>query len=158
MQLYVLGLPAGRGDRLGALAVGVSTRRLPKSGVAAQALEWLPALPALAYVVVVAARFPALVRALYWNSDAASAFVFGGLLRGHGPVEIPRFGWWTSMWWLLATRKLPGHEYLWEVTGYVFVLATAALLGWATYRVAGRWAGLAAAATVVVVGPKALTS
>ena len=64
MQLYVLGLPAGRGDRLGALAVGVSTRRLPKSGVAAQALEWLPALPALAYVVVVAARFPALVRAL----------------------------------------------------------------------------------------------
>jgi hypothetical protein len=131
---------------------------LPRSGVAARTLEWLPALTAVGYVVVVAARFPSLVRALYWNSDAASAFVFGSLLRGDGPVEIPRFGWWTSMWWLLATRDLPGHEYLWEVTGYAFVLATAALLGWATSRVAGRWAGLAAAATVVVIGPKALTS
>src|SRR5437588_3104780 len=143
---------------VGDLAAEAATRRLPRSGVAARSLEWLPALTAVGYVAVVVARFPGLVRALYWNSDAASAFVFGGLLRGDGPVEIPRFGWWTSMWWLLATRDLPGHEYLWEITGYAFVLATAALLGWATYRVAGRWAGLAAAATVVVVGPKALTS
>jgi hypothetical protein len=109
-------------------------------------------------VFVVAARFPALVRALYWDSDAASAFVFGSFLRGHGTVEIPRFGWWTSMWWLLATRGLPGHRYLWEVTGYLFVLATAAILGWATARVAGRWAGVAAGSIAVVVGPKVLTA
>jgi hypothetical protein len=112
----------------------------------------------VAYVLVVAAKFPTLVRAVYWDSDAASAFVLGSLLRGHGTVEIPRFGWWTSMWWLLATRALPGHRYLWELTGYLFALATAALLGWATARVAGRWAGMAAASTAVIVGPKALNS
>jgi hypothetical protein len=109
-------------------------------------------------VLVVAAKFPTLVRAVSWDSDAASAFVFGSLLRGHGTVQIPRFGWWTSMWWLLATRWLPGHKYLWELTGYAFALATAAVLGWATARVAGRWAGMAAASTAVVVGPKALNS
>jgi hypothetical protein len=145
-------------DTLGTLAVRVSIPRSPASSVAARTIDWLPVFPAGAYAVVVAAKFPALTRALYWNSDAASAFVFGRLLRGHGTVEIPRFGWWTSMWWLLATRGLPGYKYLWEVTGYVFALATAAILGWATARVAGRWAGLAAASIAVVVGPKALTS
>src|SRR5438093_10956439 len=140
------------------LALRISTRRLPTTLVAARTIEWLPALSAVAYVVLVAVRFPTLVRALYWDSDAAGAFVLGELLRGHGTVEIPRFGWWTSLWWLLATRELPGHAHLWEATGYVFALATVALVGWATWRVAGRWAGVTAAAAAVVVGPKALTS
>ena len=131
---------------------------MPTSLVASRTIEWLPALSAVAYVVLVAVRFPALVRALYWDSDAAGAFVLGELLPGHGAVEIPRFGFWTSQWWLLATRELPGHERVWEATGYVFALVTVAFVGWATWRVAGRWAGLTAAAAVVVVGPRALTS
>lgn len=135
-----------------------ATWRLPKSSVATGALQWLPALPAVAYVGVVLAMFPALIRALYWNSDAASSFLLGTLLRGHGTVEIPRFGWWTSMWWLLATRDLPDHTYLLDVTGYFFALLTATIVGWATYRVAGRWAALAAASVVVLVGPKPLTA
>jgi hypothetical protein len=106
---------------------------------------------------LVAVTFPALVRALYWDTDAAGAFVLGELLPGHGTVEIPRFGWWSSLWWLLATRELPGHERLWEATGYVFALATVAFVGWATWRVAGRWAGVTSAAAAVVVGPRALT-
>ena len=145
-------------DRVRRLAVRISTPRLPRSLVGARAIEWLPALPAVAYVVLVAVRFPTLVRALYWDSDAAGAFVLGELLPGHGRVEIPRFGWWSSMWWLLATRGLPGHDQLWEGTGYVFALATVAFVGWATWRVAGSWAGVTAAAAAVVVGPKALIS
>src|SRR5262249_43178940 len=113
-------------DRLGTLAVRVSIRRSPASSVAARTIEWLPLVPATAYVLVVATKLPALVRALYWDSDAASAFVLGSFLRGHGTVEIPRFGWWTSMWWLLVTSELPWHTYLWQLTGFLFVLATAA--------------------------------
>jgi hypothetical protein len=140
-------------------ATRVSPQRLsPSLAAAAQALEWLPALTAAVYVGLVAVSFPALTRALSWNSDAAGAFVIGELAHAHDAVEIPRFGWWSSLWWLLATRGLPGHEHLWEATGYVFALATAALVGWATARVAGRWAGATAAATTVVVGPKTLTS
>jgi hypothetical protein len=113
---------------------------------------------ALAYLVAVVVRFPAMVRALYWDSDAAGAFVLGELAPGHGTVQIPRFGFWTSLWWLMATRGLPGHRHLWEVTGYAFALATVALVCWATWRVAGRWAGVTAAATTVIVGPRALRS
>jgi hypothetical protein len=108
--------------------------------------------------MLVVARFPALVRALYWNSDAAGAFVLAELIPAHGTVEIPRFGWWTSLWWLLATRGLPAHEHVWEATAYLFALATAAIVGWATARVAGRWGGVTAAAATIVVGPTTLTS
>ena len=121
-----------------------------------RALEWLPGITAVAYVLVVLVRFPTLVRGLYWSSDAAGAFVLGELVHGHGQVEIPRFGWWSSLWWLVATRRLPGHEHLWEATGYVFALATVVLVGSATWRVAGRWAGVTAAAAAIVVGPKTL--
>jgi hypothetical protein len=99
-----------------------------------------------------------LVHALYWDSDAASALVLAERLRGDGPVSIPHFGWWTSLWWLLATRGLPAHEHLWQASGYAFALAGVALVGWATARLAGRWAGAAAAAATVIAGPVALRS
>jgi hypothetical protein len=119
-------------------------------------IEWLPAVTAAAYIVLVIMRFPAIVRALYWDSDAAGAFVLAELIPGHGTIEIPRLGWWTSLWWLLATRHLPGHEHLWEITAYPFALATAVIVGWATSRVAGRWSGLTAAAVTILVGPFAI--
>ena len=103
-------------------------------------------------------KFRPLVRELYWNSDAAGAFVLGQLAPLHGRVEIPRFGFWTSLWWLMATRHLPGHARLWEATGYLFAIATGVLVGWATWQVAGRWAGLTAAAVAVLVGPATLNT
>lgn len=140
------------------------TRQIPLplslSGLAslARAVEWLPAVTAAAYVGVVVVHLPALVRSLYWDSDAAGALVLGELAPGHGRVQVPRFGWWSSLWWLVATRHLPHHAQLWEATGYVFALAAVVLVGWATWRVAGRWAGITAAAAAIVVGPKALAS
>src|SRR5262249_53923823 len=41
---------------------------------------------------------------------------------------------------------------------YVFCVAGAAAVGWATSRVAGRWAGVTAFAIAIVVGPYALRS
>jgi hypothetical protein len=119
-------------------------------------VRWLPALTAIAYVATVAVMFPELVHTLYWDTDAAGSLVLAERLRGDGPVYIPHFGFWTSLWWLLATRHLPAHRQLWEGTGYAFALAGAGLLGWATARVAGRWAGVTAAAAALVVGPVVL--
>lgn len=121
-----------------------------------EAVRWLPVLAAGVYVATVAVMFRGLVRALYWDTDAAGALVLADRLRGHGAVSIPHFGWWTSLWWLLATRHLPGHVPLWKGTGYVFALAAAGLVGWATARVAGKWAGATAASATLVVGPDAL--
>jgi hypothetical protein len=122
------------------------------------AVRWLPALAAAAYLATVAVLGPALVRDVAWNTDVSGPLVLAERLRGSGPVYIPHYGEWTTFWWLLATRTLPWHVQLWEATGYVFAVTAAAMLAWATARVAGRWAGLTAAAAALVVGPFALRS
>jgi hypothetical protein len=120
------------------------------------ALRWLPTLAAAAYLATVATLGPEIVRALDWDTDISAALTLAERLRGSGPVYLPHFGAWTTYWYLLATRWIPGHAELWEATGYVFVVIGAALLAWATARVAGRWAGVTAAAGALVVGPWAL--
>jgi hypothetical protein len=120
------------------------------------AVRWLPALVGAAYVATVAAVGPELVRALQWNTDISGPLALAERLRGDGPVYIPHFGTWTTYWFLLATRGLPGHAAVWEGLGYAFAVATALLLGWATARVAGRWAGVTAGAAALLVGPFAL--
>jgi hypothetical protein len=120
------------------------------------ALRWLPGLVGAAYVATVSAVGPELVPALHWNTDISGPLALAERLRGDGPVYIPHFGTWTTYWFLLATRGLPGHVGLWEGLGYAFAVAAAALLGWATARVAGRWAGVTAGAAALLVGPFAL--
>src|SRR5919204_4193527 len=120
------------------------------------AVRWLPALAGAAYVCTVIAVGPELVRAIQWNTDISGPLALAERLRGSGPVYLPHFGAWTSLWFLLATRWIPGHSELWEATGYVFAVLTAVLLGWATARVAGRWAGVTAGGAALLVGPIAL--
>src|SRR5919204_249961 len=120
------------------------------------AVRWLPALAGAAYVCTVIAVGPELVRAIQWNTDISGPLALAERLRGSGPVYLPHFGAWTSLWFLLATRDLPGHAELWEAIGYAFAVVAAALLGLATARVAGRWAGVTAGAAALLVGPFAL--
>jgi hypothetical protein len=119
-------------------------------------VRWLPALAAAAYLATVAVLGSELVRVIDWNTDISGPLALAERLRGSGPVYIPHFGAWTSYWFLLATRWIPGHAALWEAAGYVFTLVTALLLGWATARVAGRWAGVTAGGAALLVGPVAL--
>jgi hypothetical protein len=94
----------------------------------------------------------------HWDSDVSGPLALAERLRGSGPVFIPHYGEWVTFWWLLATRGLPGHRDIWTASGYGLTLLGAVLLGWATWRVAGRWAGVTAAATALVVGPFAVRS
>jgi MFS family permease len=121
-------------------------------------LRWLPAFAAAAYVATVLTLWHRLVTNNNWDSDVVSKLVLADRLRGSGPVHISHYGDWTSLWWLLATRWLPHHRDIWTVSGYAWTLAGALVLGWATWRVAGSWAGVTAAATMIVVGPFALRS
>src|SRR5512146_1443078 len=97
----------------------VSTTRM---GRFIDTLRWLPGVVAGAHVATVATLFPRLIHGLYWSTDAAAPLVLAERLRGSGDVIIPHFGVWTSLWWMLATRNLPGHAHLWEATGYAFAL------------------------------------
>jgi hypothetical protein len=119
-------------------------------------LRWLPVLAGAAYVVTVVARGTRLVDDNDWDTDVSAPFALAEQLRGSGPVHIPHYGEWTTFWWLLATRWLPWHAVIWDASGYVLAVATAALLTWATARVAGKWAGVTAGAAALVVGPFAL--
>jgi hypothetical protein len=116
-------------------------------------LRWLPALAGAAYVATVVYLWHGLVQNNNWDTDVTAKLVVAERLRGSGPVYIPHYGEWTTLWWLLATRALSWHRDLWTASGYTWTLAGAALLGWATWRVGGRWAGVTAAATMLVVGP-----
>lgn len=120
--------------------------------------RWLPAAAVVAYLATVAVMAHGLVTNLPWDTDVAAPFVLAERLRGHGDVLIPHYGSWSVLWTLLATRGLPGHDALWSALGYVLCVAGAALVGWATARVAGRWAGITAFAIAIVVGPYALRS
>jgi hypothetical protein len=119
-------------------------------------LRWLPALAGAAYVLTVVARGTRLVEDNDWDTDVSAPFALAERLRGSGPVHIPHYGEWTTFWWLLATRWLPWHAVIWDASGYVLAVATAALLAWTTARVAGRWAGVTAGAAALLVGPFAL--
>jgi hypothetical protein len=125
---------------------------------AALILRWLPAVAGAAYVATVVALWHELVENNNWDTDAVAKLVIAERLRGTGSVDIAHYGEWTTLWWLLATRWLPWHRDLWAASGYAFTLLTAAVLCWATWRVAGRWAGVTAAATALVVGPFVLRS
>jgi hypothetical protein len=121
-------------------------------------LRWAAALAGAAYVAYVLVRWHELVTNNNWDTDAVAKMVVAERLRGSGPVFIPHYGEWTTLWWMLATRWLSWHHDLWAVSGYAWILAGAAVLAWATWRVAGAWAGLTAAAAMLVVGPFAIRS
>jgi hypothetical protein len=117
-------------------------------------LRWLPALAAAAYLATVAALGSRIVDDVNWDTDASGIFALADRLRGSGPVYLAHAGDWTALWWMLATRGLPWHTELWEATGYLFTITATALLGWSTSRMAGRWAGVTAAAIMLVIaGP-----
>jgi hypothetical protein len=121
-------------------------------------LRWLPGLAAAAYVATVAALGPELVENNHWDTDVSGTLTVAERLRGSGPVHLAHYGQWTTFWWLLGTRAFPWHEHLWTASGYALTLAGAALVGWATARLGGRWAGVTAGAAAVVVGPFVLRS
>lgn len=129
--------------------------RTPRSSLI---LRWSAAVAGAAYVAYVVVRWHDLVTNNNWDTDAVAKMVVAERLRGNGPVSIPHYGEWATLLWLLATRWLPNHRDVWAASGYVWMLAGAAVLAWATSRVAGRWAGLTAAATMLVVGPFVLRS
>jgi hypothetical protein len=127
-----------------------------RAGRASLTLRWLPAVAGAAYVLTVAVLGTRLVEDNDWDSDVSAPFALAEQLRGSGSVHIPHYGEWTTFWWLLATRWLPWHASIWDASGYMLAVATAALLGLATSRVAGKWAGVTAGATALLVGPFAL--
>ncbi|HEY7891081.1 MAG TPA: hypothetical protein VIC05_02620 [Solirubrobacteraceae bacterium] len=120
---------------------------------------WLPLPFAGAYLVLLLVKFNQIVAATYLNADAASAPVIGELFGGspaHRQVFLGQMGWFSTLMFELATRSLPLHRQLWETVPYAMALASVAMVAWAAFRVAGRWAAAIAGVTILCAGPHTL--
>jgi hypothetical protein len=132
------------------IEAAASAARRARQGTAL--LPWAPVLLGAVYLIVFAARFPRLIERVYWDSDAATAAVIAETADG-GTVVLERFGWFTSLWFALLTRPLPFHRQVWEIAPYLFALGSVALLAWASWRLAGRWAAAMTATVAVATSP-----
>jgi hypothetical protein len=119
---------------------------------------WAAAPLALIYLGLVAAQFGSLIGATYNDADAASAPVIGELFHaGHGQqVGLGQLPWYSTLIYELATRGLPLHRQIWEASPYAMALLSVALVAWATWQVAGRWAAGIAATLLICASPKTL--
>lgn len=120
---------------------------------------WLPLPVGAAYLVLLLVKFNQIVAATYLNADAASAPVVGELFGGspaHRQVFLGQMGWFSTLLFELATRSLPAHRQLWETVPYAMALASVAMISWAVWRVAGRWAAAIAGVVILCAGPHTL--
>lgn len=120
---------------------------------------WLPLPVGVAYLVLLLVKFNQIVAATYLNADAASAPVVGELFGGspaHRQVFLGQMGWFSTLLFELATRSLPAHRQLWETVPYAMALASVAMIAWASFRVAGRWAAAIVGVAILCAGPHTL--
>jgi hypothetical protein len=111
---------------------------------------WIPVAFAAGYAVILVVTLRSVIAAIYVNADIASAPAMGELV-GRAPrgaeVVLGNIPWYTALWFEELTHGLPLHRPLWELTPWVLGLIGIGLVGWATARVAGRWAGWIVAVT-----------
>ena len=118
----------------------------------ATVFSWAPLAIGFVYLCIFVAKFPQLVKRVYWDSDAASAALLSQSL-GHGTVAIDRYGYFLSMAFAVATRSLPYHRQLWEVVPYCVAIGSVGVLVTASWHFAGRWAAAMTAVVGVATSP-----
>jgi hypothetical protein len=119
-------------------------------------LSWSPLVLAAAYLVDLLVQFRQIVATTYLDADAASAPVIGQLYGGspaHRDVVLGQMAWFSTLMFELATRWLPLHREIWEAAPYAMALVSAALIAWALWRIAGRWAAAIGGTLVVCAAP-----
>jgi hypothetical protein len=137
----------------------VSSRPVGIPGRFYRLWPWLPLPVGAAYLLLLLVKFNQIVAATYLNADAASAPVIGELFGGspaHRQVFLGQMGWFSTLMFELATRSLPLHRQLWETVPYAMALASVAMIVWAAWRVAGRWAASIAGVAILCAGPHTL--
>jgi hypothetical protein len=106
-----------------------------------------------------AARFRGVIATANLDADTVSAPVIGELFASagaHTNVVLGTFGWYSALLFELATKSVPAHRQIWEVSPYAMALAGAALTAWSVWQIAGRWAAGIAAVLLICAAPQTL--
>jgi hypothetical protein len=111
------------------------------------------------YLVLLLARFRAVIATTNLDADTVSAPVIGELFGSSGPhasVVLGTFGWYSTLLYELATKWLPLHRQVWDVSPSLMALAGAALTAWSVLQIAGRWAASITAVLLICAAPQTL--
>lgn len=124
---------------------------------------WVPLVLAGLFALALALRLPRILDAISWNADALAPGLIAERAGDVDPLGLPvgptvlgDISSASTLWFHLLTEGIPGHRLLWTWAPVLVLLATAALIGWACHRLAGRWAGLLGAGLVLAAGSDAL--
>jgi len=121
--------------------------------------RWSAAPFAVLYLVLLAAQFGRVVANVNLDADVVSAPVIGQLFGSaspHASIVLGEFGWYATLLFELATKWLPFHRTIWEVTPYLMALAGVALAAWSVWQVAGRFAASLTAVLLICAAPDTL--
>ena len=119
-----------------------------------------PAALLLAWVGLLLASFGAIVEVIYANADISSSGVIAELFPGAPRSASTVLGyhpWYSTLWFDLATRRLPYHREVWEVVPWLAAIAGVGLVAWSTAKAAGRLAGWLVGVVLVCASPRLLT-
>ncbi len=123
--------------------------------------DWWPwsFLPlGLVYVVIAWSHFNHMLVNTFGSSDASSAPVLGELdpSRVVGHVVLAILPFFSTLIFEDATRWLPLHREVWAIGPYLLGVVSIALMSWASWRIAGRWAAALTAVILLCAGPAVL--
>ncbi|HEV3128689.1 MAG TPA: hypothetical protein VGY32_06885 [Solirubrobacteraceae bacterium] len=121
---------------------------------------WWAAVPfAAVYLILLAVQFGSVITSSSLDADAVSAPVIGqlfGAAPAHAHVVLGTFGWYSTLLFELATKWVPFHRQVWEAAPYAMALASAGLIAWSVYVIAGRVAASLTAAILICASPQAV--
>jgi hypothetical protein len=121
--------------------------------------RWVAIPLGVLYLVFLVAQFGSVIASTYLDADTVSAPVIGQLFASapaHATVVLGEFGWYATLLFELATKWLPLHRQVWEVTPYVMALAGAALAAYSVWEIAGRWAASLTLVLLICAAPDTL--
>jgi hypothetical protein len=120
--------------------------------------RYLPLAIASVYLIVLVAQFPAIVRTIYQNADAAIPQQLAELMSAHsGTVVLGQSAWYSTLLFDLATRWTPFYRALWDLAPFIATAISFAAVVSATSRVAGRWAAAITFSLLVCAGAPVLS-
>ncbi len=130
-------------------------------GVRDALLDWrrlvwaLPALLALAYLIVLLADFQPVITSINMHGDVVIAPVLGKL-AGEAPpgshVLIGHHPWYEEYLFLRATAGLSFYRQLWELSPMLWTFLGFGILAWAAWRALGGLAALLTTAALICLG------
>jgi hypothetical protein len=124
--------------------------------------DWCPAAGTVAYLALLGAQLPSVLRAVYTSSDAASPLVIaecvGSNTCADGRVTLGHIGYFTTLWLDLLTRWLPSHQLFWELWPFALDLAGVAILVWLALQLGGAWVAATTCALAICASSASLSA